>query len=103
MGVAQKNKKLRYYRIQQMYKYLQEFSMATSFINENITQFFTVGIDVIYLAMQAEPITDCKYEHLDLDRKWAEQLVKKVQSKQYRAQKERERKERESKKQLKLL
>lgn len=86
MSAAESNRKLRYYRIQQLYKYLQDYQMSTEFITSNLCEFFTVGEQVIYLALKHEPI-NWRYNNLDLDFKWADLLVKKVQSKQYRQRK----------------
>lgn len=85
MSLSAENKKLRHYRIQQMYKELQSFNMSTEFIEDALCKFFTVGPATIYNVIKEDEIRDVYYEHIDLDKKWAEQLVRKVQSSAYRA------------------
>lgn len=91
MNAAEANKLLRYYRIQQLYKYLQSYQLSHEFIASTLSGHFTVGEPVIHLALRHEVIK-LNYEHLDLDFKWADLLIKKVQSREYRQRKEQKRK-----------
>lgn len=80
------NRDIRYFRIQQMYRELQSYRLDPAFIEETLCLFFTSGPAVIYLALKEEPLK-VHYPHLDLDKRWVEMLVKKVQTKQFRAKK----------------
>lgn len=83
-GAAHENRKLRYYRIQQMYTELRTYRLDTNFIMSTLATFFTVTEVTIMMAIKEDPITDVHYEHLDLDKGWVAGLVKKVTSDKYR-------------------
>lgn len=89
-GAARENRQLRYYRIQQMHAELRSYRLDTTFVMATLAQYFTVTEITIMMALKEDPITDVRYEHLDLDKAWVAGLVRKVQSPQYRAKKRRE-------------
>lgn len=86
-SLAEANKRLRYYRIQQLYRELESYKLSTEFIEQVLCQFFTVGPATIYMALKHDDIKDVHYEWLELDKEWAASVVKIVQSKAYRAAK----------------
>jgi uncharacterized protein with gpF-like domain len=87
MKLSEANKQLRYFRIQQMYKELDTYHLKYEFIEQTLCQFFTVGPATITMAIKEAEIKNVHYEYIDLDKEYVAQIVKRVQSKQYRAAK----------------
>mgnify|MGYP000470229995 CR=1 FL=1 len=78
MSLAEANKRKRYYRIQLMYKYLQEYRLDVHFIDTVLCEFFCIGEATLYLAMKHEQMYNVRYPYEDLDKIWCDELVKAI-------------------------
>lgn len=83
MTARERNKNLRYLRIQEMWKFLsKERRLASDFCHEAICEFFAIEEQTVAMALKSDIVADVTFRAFDQDKKWLDEYVRKATSKQ---------------------